>query len=326
LVPPLSGGADAPTPVELDWSGVSEALVRRCNLTAFESHLMQPLLAAGYALVQRAGADGIRARVQSEPGAIRVDVERQSVHREARVQVPAACDSGLGLEVAHALLAALSALPPPAPAPSVPEPPPPPSPPESAPRQPATPAPTKAELETSQPRSAPAPGLWGEAGLNVALPGSEDALGSASLVLLWPVWVLRLGPAATVGLGGKDGLVVAEVTLGGRAVWPLPLGDAPVAVSLVAAADLLLHCFVVREEPGAHVDGRFGAGLRLGPSAWPLFLTAILDTRLQPVSHRLSNATEWRADRFGVQLGLGGALTFWESDAQNPEGSSRATR
>src|ERR1700704_1101492 len=60
---PARASEPARIEVSLDWSRVSDAVIKRCKLSGLESLLFQGLVDANYALVRDVGPSGIRLSI-----------------------------------------------------------------------------------------------------------------------------------------------------------------------------------------------------------------------------------------------------------------------
>ncbi len=272
--------------VMLDWSGFPASTVERCQLREAEALVAQHLSDAGYALVPTVAAGGLRARLSADEAAIFVQVERNRAHRTNRLPIPAPCDPSLALEIGHLILTELRALP-------AQEPPPPPP-----------PAPWPAQGALSEPVS---PIALVDVMAGVLVPG-VDPLAMLSVAAGLPLRHLDLGALLSAGFGGKQGLRVVEGASLLRVRWSLPPGEVPVKVAISASAGMLVHGFDRRGYRGFHLDGRFGAGLELGPHTVPVLLHVVVQRRLRAIDHRLTDATHMRIDVWGMEVALGWRL------------------
>lgn len=314
LLATLLAQAPAPrTDAAFEWSGVSDALVARCGLSGLTGLVVQDLVAAGYAVVRRATADGVTITLTERGGALELLVRSEAGVQTAAVAVGRDCESSLQLEVLHQLSTLLARDRAARAAAAKPEPPPPPAPAPSP--SPGTPpvAPARA--------SSPWPAVRPLLALGVDVPLAQPMLAASGGARVRLHRHVSFDVALEAAVTWPRSVVTLEAGLAARASVHLPLGSALTAVAGLSAA-LYRHQFFAPGRGGGHFDGRFGVPLELWLNAVPVGLRLVPYLRLTQVEHVVDSGTAFSARAFGVVAALVVRLGGAEETARAADGGS----
>ncbi|MEZ0315028.1 MAG: hypothetical protein ACAI38_24930 [Myxococcota bacterium] len=290
-------------PAMVDWSGVSDATVRRCNLGLLQSLLLQGMVESGFAVVDAVGPRVIQVTLIERKGGIAVEARRDDVVARRRVPVPQRCDSTIGVELQAAARATATEVEEQtrfiAPVPA-----------STAPTAPLWADSPRAPVETVQaeaPRASTTrewSGPRGRIGLGAGLSSAESpfAVLTGQLGVRYGGWWV----AACVDAALRDslGVIVLEPALGPEVSRLTRVGFADMSIGL--AVQLLGHAFWRDDDRGGHLDVRVSAPLRVEHATSGFGIALVPTFRLRPVEHRVGDDLAYRVRHVGGLV----AITF----------------
>ena len=274
-----------PTPVAIDWKGVSDADAERCGLSRLRAGTIERLVGDGYAVVESAGEPGIRVSVTSRGGALAVRVEGGDVVREERLDTEG-CDSTFVLDVTSRIAELVAEV--------------------HRERKPAAPPARMTPAEGSARPASPAPGggLRGEMDVTGRINVSPDWLLGGGLAVRGRVpagW--ELGGRAEVTANGRLGVTVTEAFLGvSLAFHPKWSGFGP-----CLEVGPLLHNATSDVLTMTRFDASLAAGGELALGF--LFAQVLIQARFRSIEHQVGSEVAYDTGRFGMIFRLGGQLS-----------------
>ncbi len=279
--------AQSPSPgsaVAIDWAGVSDEVIARCELGDLGMLTIQQLLEQQTTVVPL-GREDLRVEIVAPAGAEQVNVEVRggSEVRSATVSLQG-CDDTVRLEIAQRVgqlvqMVAVDIAP------------------EEPPMEDAAPQPP--------PSTPPPPRKW-HLGLGIG--------GTVPLTPPWGAGVLRadvtrslprmyVGPRLAVGATGSEGLWLVTPALGAAVLFVVTRSP-KVELSLGVEAMVAAHVAGYRGQQVVDPDGRFGlpVRLRIGRHAW---LEGSAAVRIQRLTYRTAGEDHLQVGRFEVSLTIG---------------------
>ncbi len=289
-------------PVMVDWSGVSESAVQRCNLALLQTLLLQGMVESGFAVVDTLGPRVIKVTLRERKGAFLVDAQRDDVVAKRRVPIPNRCDSTIAVDLQAAARA--TAL-------EVEEQTPTPPPTSNAPVAPFwadRPPPVVEDVRVQAAPVSTSARAWtgprGRVGLGASMSssGSPFAALTAQIGARYGGWWL----AASLDAAVRDslGVIVLEPALGPELSRLVSVGNVQLGIGL--SAQLLSHRYWRDDGGGGHFDARFSAPLRVEHATSGVGLALVPSVRMRPVEHRIGDELAYKARL----LGFLAAITF----------------
>jgi hypothetical protein len=262
--------------VALDWAEVPDRLIRRCRLTGLQSLVLQHVVESGRAVVDVGRAPDVVVHITA--GDDRIGIEARGADRASarEIPIPAACDSWIQLDVAHAVVQALEAW-----------------------ADARTPSHASAATSIAPPEPAQdAPGrVRLGAGVSIL---SGEVVPHAALELV-PFTALPAAVAVEVAGTAVGELVIVEPSLAARVEPSLMLGEVRGRVGFEAA--LLVHTFrFSARDRGARLYARLAVPVAIGTASDGLTVSVTPWFRPTAVEHRVEGGEDFDSGRFGVSL------------------------
>jgi len=283
----LREGAATPLPISVDWHAVSDADVERCGLSRLRAGTIERLVGAGYAIVERADASGVRVWVASAPAGLRIRVEGGGVVREETLEAGPQCDATFALDVisriAESVDEVASALPTQPPASSSP----PAGPALPEPAQPAPPEAVQAALDvTLRANQSPSYQLGGGVSVRARLPDGWES-------------------GARMELTGHPGggVTVLEALLAPFVAFQPSLPGVGAYLELGP----ILHLAASDARSVRELDLALAVGPQL--SAGHLLAQLLVYGRLRSLAHRVGDEIAFDTGRVGLVLRIGAQLS-----------------
>lgn len=280
--------------VTLDWSGVPDAVITRCDLRGLGNDLLQRIVDGGFAVVDSIEADtppgaGATLRLEGQRDRIVLHAARGEVREQRDVPLPKKCDSAVLIDLGYEATALLEKIFTEEIATAVAE---------------ELPA-----VTTGVPPPTRALHVW--AGAELIYPGAEQALGEITAEVRYrPVdesWAA--GASFSTAFGGGDQIVIIEPRIGAHAFYLIDAGVMRPAVGIEAA--LVFHAFDAPGGGDARADGRFALRFELQTSFRAKLAVGVF-FRTARIEHRITRSTGQRtvftSEIWGITVGLGGLI------------------
>ena len=272
-------------PVSVDWSGVSDATIERCDLSGLESLVLQGMVDEGYAVVRSIPPDGIALVIRAEAGRFTVEGTRSDRHATRAVVIPSPCDSTIQVEILAGMRAVSEEL--------------------SVEVKVEPPKQTSTSTIAQPPIAIAEPLPWRiSGGVGAVLPSETGMFTVRAGVRRRIAEVWFLGVLLEGSVRPSRGVVVFEPVLAAQGVWELWSSASGIAVLIGLEAGLLGHVFTREGDTGGHADGRFGLLIEGRLPVLGATLLVLPYIRMIPVRQEVFGVTAFEAGHFGAVFAL----------------------